>query len=94
MMYRYCEIDKDNHLIYPSYSKKQLTYPRALRFESARFATYYRDAKREFVQSTKIPATCIDCPIHLPCLLELDGRECCGITECRLTWRKIWEYVK
>ena len=76
---------------YESVSAPLPTYPYALRFKSYQDMLYYRDAKKEFIQSTKIPVHCTVCPIVYVCD---DIRVSAGDATCRKGWRKIWEYVK
>ena len=64
------------------------TYPHALRFDSYKSMELYSNAKSNFIQSTKIPASCEKCPVD---------SLCGGYHEtimCHVLWRKIWEYVK
>jgi len=87
----YYEIDSKNNAIIHLHSKRQPTYPRALRFNSAENRRMYLEAKKQFIQSTKIPASCDACPLaHEMCDLSIRY----GENQCRRIWRKIWEYVK
>jgi hypothetical protein len=65
------------------------TYPYSMRFKSYDDMLYYRDAKKQFIQSTKIPIDCDRCPLGSMCSFITYMDDCCS-----LTWKKIWEYVK
>lgn len=65
------------------------TYPSSMRFESFDDMAYYYHAKRQFIQSTKIPDSCHICPVVDVCVCATYGK-----SNCRNTWRKIWEYHK
>lgn len=78
------------------YDMAMPVYPKALRFCITDYeqAFKYMRGVKDFIQSTKIPESCKECPIKVPCLLTIEQHDCCGDTQCRITWRKIWEYVK
>lgn len=71
---------------------KLKTYPHALRFKTRSDICFYFKARKDFIQSTKIPASCDACPLaHEMCDLSIRY----GVKyQCRRIWCKIWEYVK
>lgn len=93
MSYLYWQKAKlsDNSYYHTFCDKKLPTYPHAMRFETSHDLDMYLEAKKQFIQSTKIPASCDKCPLSS---VEYDCTGYNATIMCRVIWRKIWEYVK
>lgn len=75
-----------------TYRKRMPVYPKALRFKMEDYekAFQYLQGVSDFIKTTKMPEKCGLCPI--PPFCTMDCRY--GSNQCRILWRKIWEYVK
>lgn len=89
--YTYYECHNGTHVYKIKTIIKHETYPKALRFKTAEECIKLARARKQFIQSTKIPVNCKACPL---CETTIECKGYRGTIMCRITWRKIWEYVK